>query len=400
MEGSRPRYFWIKVMNFFEPFSQLCNPDGLRPAFSPWIVVYFASRLFFSQGWGQNPTDSASSTEATAAVSDLEQKTSVMLARLDQFPAPPISTSTKDESSSDVAVPLLAAGAVAAVLENQESLACLATETRAISRKFSNVIPVAALQRVGDHLSCIIDTVRTCLNSDPVLRFWWVMQPGSTRFSESEVRAMSSTQPLQSSSPAIDLIALDAAQSATVDHMRQFGKKINFAVKSMLISVQSLCRGPRPSSVEDGKSDTTADGEVLLPERTTDSDSDGADEGLSVTGTTLMETHASSFEQARSLKLWRCADALRSVRTCMVEFSEAVTATGWADGAAPAAEATVAAVTLLRDVLPLAEQVLGAGRAVLTGIVAFNKVRISGVDVAIRQYPVEYLMMAHYNEKR
>lgn len=304
-----------------------------------------------------------------------------MLARVDRFPAPPSTTFIYRGESPLHVVPLLAAGAVAALLENQEDSSVLAKEAHALSTNYAHVIPPAALQRVGDHFLYVTQTVHSALHASPLLSFWWVRQPGPRidrevlSGSESQ-RIPSGRPPSAPSIPSVDLITLDAAQSATSGHVKRVGKRLASAVKAMLISVQSLCRDHVSAARSRSPSVNAADHSAVFTAVTAqDGDDDEDGEGLSVMGTTLFEAHASSFEQARALKLWRCAEALNAVRSSLVEFTEANVANGWAGGAAPAGEAAVAVVGLLRQVLVLAEQVLCAGRAVLTGIVALNKVR-------------------------
>lgn len=293
-----------------------------------------------------------------------------MLSRLDRFP-PPVPDSETDRDVKPPIVPLLGAGAMRDVLANQEILPLCSKEAGMLATKFAHVVPPAALKRVRDHLWFLTRTVDSALRDNDLLSFWWVLTPGVATTPDVSGSAKLDLPSVRLTSPAASAVAavsLQAAQTATSMHVERLGNLLSVAVKAMLISVQSLC--PRV-----GHTVSSTPGATAIPDLDEAKDDESAEDAqLSVTSTTLFQAHSSAFEQARGLKLWRCVDALNAVRVAVNDFTEAEDVNGWADGAAPAREAGAAILALLADMQSLTEQVLCAGRAVLTGIVALHKV--------------------------
>ncbi|CAB1097864.1 unnamed protein product [Ectocarpus sp. CCAP 1310/34] len=304
------------------------------------------------EGWGEAATDATTYAEVKAAVDSLQRSLSGMLCAVQRYPPPTTihgATLEVGEDGTQTATPLLAARAARLVLENQEALRACSADSRELSNRFAGVLPRAMLVRVATHLSDVGVSVGSVLDGNSAMRSWLVadgISCGDGVGGRKETGGSGNSR-----------------QSAA-KHTSEVGGRLTAAVKAMLLSVQSLC--PR---ADKGPADgTDAPSPVAAKDGGTAGGQNEEGEDAWFTGTTLFEAHASAFEQARGLKLWRCASAMASTRLALKEFADDEAVRG-----ASAGEAAEALVGLCREVLVLAEQVLSAGKAVLIGMVALNK---------------------------
>ena len=325
------------------------------------------------EGWGEAPTDPVTAAEVKAAVDGLERSLSGMLVRVERYPSPVACATApgiavEEGSAGFVAPPLLAAGAARLVVETREALRARAEDARGISERFAGVLPRAALVRVAQHLADVDRGVGSVLDGSKLMRSWLLADADPAR-SNADSRQVDN-----------DGVSSDVQQQAAAEHASRVGERLTDAVKAMLLSVQALCprdttasaataSTPDKGRAADGN-DTSEPGKIKADD---DSDHDREGDGWS-TGTTLFEAHASAFEQARGLKLWRCASAMAAARLALQDLSEDEVV--GASGRGAAGEAAAALVSLCGEVLVLAEQVLSAGKAVLVGMLALNKVRL------------------------
>ncbi|CAN0109706.1 unnamed protein product [Ectocarpus sp. 6 AP-2014] len=308
------------------------------------------------EGWGEAPTDAATYAEVKTAVDSLERSLSGMLYAVQRYP-PPITIHGAalevGDDAEQAATPMLAARAARLVVENREALRARSADAREISDRFAGVLPRAMLVRVATHLCDVDVSVGSALDGNSAMRSWLLADAGA----------------VADGSTAADGCCKETdgcgdSREAAAKHVTEVGERLTAAVKAMLLSVQSLC--PR---AEKGPADGTGSpSPVAATDSGNDDGQDEEEEDAWSTGTTLFEAHASAFEQARGLKLWRCASAMASARLALREFAEDEALRG-----ASAGEAAAALVSLCREVLVLAEQVLFAGKAVLIGMVALNK---------------------------
>lgn len=319
------------------------------------------------EGWGEAPTDPVTAAEVKAAVDGLERSLADTLARVERYPSPCSAVSVageaegKAEGGGLMAPPLLAAGAVRVVVEAREALRASAVDARGISERFAGVLPRAVLIRVAQHLSDVDGSVGSVLDGSELMRSWLLAEATVEAGDGIEVDADGGDGTSASS---------EVQRQTAAEHASRVGERLTDAVKAMLLSVQALC--PRDTAVTAAAAASTpANGDTTEPRNDGD-ESEEEEEGGWSTGTTLFEAHASAFEQARGLKLWRCASAMASARVALMELSEDK-AVGVA-GCGVAGEAAAALVALCSEVLVLAEQVLSAGKAVLVGMLALNKV--------------------------
>ncbi|CAM9468160.1 unnamed protein product, partial [Ectocarpus sp. 12 AP-2014] len=306
------------------------------------------------EGWGEAATDAATYAEVKAAVDSLERSLSGMLCAVQRYPPPTTIHGVAlevGEDAAQAATPLLAARAARLVLENRDALRACSADSRELSDRFAGVLPRAMLARVATHLCDVDVSVGSALDGNSAMRSWLFAGDSSSGGDAAIGRKETGG-------------CGDSRQPAG-EHASEVGERLTAAVKAMLLLVQSLC--PR---ADKGSADGTG-----APSPVTAKDAGNADgedeeeeEDAWSTGTTLFEAHASAFEQARGLKLWRCASAMASARLALREFAEDEAVRG-----ASAGEAADALVALCREVLVLAEQVLSAGKAVLIGMVALNK---------------------------
>lgn len=302
------------------------------------------------EGWGEAATDAATHAEVKTAVDSLERSLSGMLCAVQRYPPPTTihgAVLEVGEVNALAATPLLAARAARLVVENREALRACSADAREFSDRFAGVLPRAMLLRVATHLCDVYVSVGSALDGNSAMRSWLLsdaiaVDDGSTGEASADGRK--------------ETEVIGDSRQAAAKHASEVGERLTAAVKAMLLSVQSLC--PRADK-------RPADGTGAPP-------SDGQDEEeeeVCSIGTTLFEAHAAAFEQARGLKLWRCSSAMTSARLALREFAEDEALRG-----ASAGEAAAALVGVCREVLVLAEQVLSAGKAVLIGMVALNKV--------------------------
>lgn len=337
-----------------------------------------AKRAKGGEGWGEAATDVTTSAEVKSAVDSLETSLAEMLRRLQCYPCPAVSSCYAGGpkcagADAGTSAPLLAAGAARVVVETREALRACAARAKDVSERFAGVVPPAVLARVADHLCFVDDRVGSVLDGSAAMRSWLLVGDGDG----ADVDDGESERPS------------DGPRKAAAEHASDVGRRLTDAVKAMLLSVQALC--PRDgtstsSSSQAGEAAAStamakgryaaaaanAEGDVVASSGAANVPEEDEEDSWS-TGTTLFEAHALAFEQARSIKLWRCAAAMASARVALEEFSEDE-AVSLGVGSATAKEASVAFVRLCADVLGLAEQVLAAGKAVLVGMVALNKV--------------------------
>lgn len=329
------------------------------------------------EGWGEAPTDPVTAAEVKAAVDGLEKSLAETFGRVERYPSPlsAMACTGEDEGQGEdggsLAPPLLAAGAAQVVVETREALRACTADARGISERFAGVLPRAVLVRVAQHLSDVDDEVGLVLDGSELMRSW-LLADASAAAADGGSNAVS----MEVGGDSVDgSPAPDAQQQAAAEHATRVGQRLTDAVKAMLLSVQALC--PRDTAV----APVTASS-APTPVKTEPGDAANAgdesgheneeEEGGWSTGTTLFEAHACAFEQASKLKLWRCASAMAAARVALKELSEDE-AVGVA-GCGVAGEAAAALVALCSEVLVLAEQVLSAGKAVLLGMLALNKV--------------------------
>lgn len=318
-------------------------------------------------GWGQSPSDASSSSLLKKAVIDLEGSVLGMLRRLEQYPTCPKSAGS---GGSVGTVPLLGPVALQVILDNQDALLVCSHESQYFAKTFASVVPPSMLAKVGRHFSQVRQTVDTELDSNAVMSRWLHPHVGNQQLlTSTEGRGCSSGE---SSSRSGDGPGIGSQQiSSTSCHTSKVSNLLSQATKTMLLSVQALC--PRLDNLKTPTSRHSVDTSSGFRNNEGCSVEGGGEEELQSegwsTGTTLYEAHASAFEQARGLKLWRCADALALTRTALKDFTEDELVDG-----AEAAEASEALLGLLDEVLGLAEQVLAAGKAVMVGMIALNKV--------------------------
>lgn len=296
---------------------------------------------------GQHPTRETDSSTAMRAVKKLEEKMSAKLVRLEHFP-PPVDDALVESrvpgvnpSSHPDIVPLLGHEAMRVVVDNQETLRDVGKEAYSTAEQYAHVFPPSALKCVGDHCGALVSAIDSVLERNPLLRSY-VSRSVSLKRDDEKSGACSPQNTM--------------SESATKAHVSRMGYVLAEAVKALLLSVQGLFgedaelddRGPREKSIEDSTDELSM--------------------------ITLIEAHSRSFQQARALKLWRCVKALSTVRSALETWTEDDYANDGGD-AGMINEAWAAAMALCGDVGLLAEQVLGAGKAILTGLVALNKVR-------------------------
>lgn len=315
-------------------------------------------------GWEEGRTDSAASAVVKEQVSGLGRSICEMLGRLAAIPstccvaADAFTGDFQGKGERTSVSPLLPPGAVHAVVDNQTALKACSEEARAIAVRFAHVVPPAALTRVSHHCGEVVRAVQVTLDASPVMVAWLADDSGTSGQSES----MDTTDGV--SQGQID---------ATAAHAAKFGHELSEAVKALLLSVQALYR---PKANTGGQGDVNPDTSDVAIGR---DDGDGAEDdepGEWSTATTLLDAHASAFEQARRLKLTRCAAALASVRMVLRGFSDDEAVYGAGDSGVMLTEAGGVMAKLAFGMLELAQQVLSAGRAVLVGMVVLNKVSL------------------------
>ncbi|CAM9165037.1 unnamed protein product [Ectocarpus sp. 4 AP-2014] len=304
------------------------------------------------EGWGEAATDAATHAEVKAAVDSLERSLYGMLCAVQRYPPPTTihgAALVVGEDVAQAATPLLAARAARLVVENREALRACSVVATEVSDRFAGVLPRAMLVRVATHLCDVDVSVGSALHGNSAMR-WWLLADGSSGGDAVGGRK--------------EADGCGDSRHAAARHASEVGERLTAAVKAMMLSVQSLF--PR---VDEGRAnDIGAPSPVATKDGGNAGGEDEDEEDARSTGTTLFEAHASAFEQARGLKLWRCASAMASARLALREFAEDEAVRG-----ASAGEAAGALVALCREVLVLAEQVLSAGKAVLIGMVALNK---------------------------
>lgn len=324
------------------------------------------------EGWGEAPTDPVTAAEVKSAIDGLEKSLSDMLGRVQKYPCPTSSSGALGaEGEAFVAPPLLAAGAARVVVDTREALRACAEDARGISERFAGVLPRAALGRVAQHLSDVDGRVGSVLDGTEVMRCWLLADAAAAGGDKLEVDSMEvdadGVNPAAGASCSCS--SLDVRRQAAAEHASRVGERLTDAVKAMLLSVQALC--PRDAAVTAASTPVKSRVAGGEPGAGDESEEEQPENAWS-TGTTLFEAHASAFEQARGLKLWRCASAMASARLALEDLSEDGAVGG--AGCGLAGEASAALVALCSEVLVLAEHLLSAGKAVLVGMFALNKV--------------------------
>lgn len=325
------------------------------------------------EGWGEAPTDAVTAAEVKSAVDGLERSLSEMLGRVERYPSPVAcaeASSPSDDGegvSGPVPPPLLAAGAARVVVETREAIRVCAEDARGISERFAGVLPRAALVRVARHLADVDGSAGLALDGSRLMRSWLLADASSASGGDG-------------ASSWSDLHQQQQQQEAAAKHVSKIGERLTDAVKAMLLSVQALCPRDTAVAATTSSASTPQKSRAAASGHESGNVGDGSEQeqeeeedGLS-TGVTLFEAHASAFEQASGLKLWRCASAMAAARLALKELSEDE-AVGFSGCGGVAGEATAVLVSLCAEVLVLAEQVLSAGKAVLVGMLALNKVR-------------------------
>lgn len=324
-------------------------------------------------GWEEGPTDSAASVAVKEEVSGLGRSISGMLGRLAAFPstccvaADIYAGNFQGKGERTSVSPLLPPGAVHALVYNQTALEACSEQARAIAVRFAHVVPPAALTRVSDHCDELVRVVQVTFDASPVMVAWLAGDSGTSGKSE----RMKTTDGVS-----------QGQIGATAAHAAKFGHELSETVKALLLSVQALSR---PKANTGGQGDGTPDTSNVAIGGDDDDGAEDVEPAEWSTATTLLDAHVSAFEQARSLKLTRCAAALASVRMVLKGFSDDEAIYGAGDSGVMLTEAGDVMVKLAAGVLELAQQVLSAGRAVLVGMVVLNKVSLSG-------YLVEHVM--------
>eukprot|EP00903_Cladosiphon_okamuranus_P014927 g13820.t2 len=322
------------------------------------------------EGWGEAPIDPVIAAEVKSAIHGLERSLCETLGRVERYPSPAACAAASACALSEgggvrgsVAPPLLAAGAVRVVVETREALRVGAADARGISERFAGVLPRAALVRVARHLADVDGSVGMVLDGSRLMRSW-LLADASFAAGEGGGGAPSCS---------------DAHQKLAAEHASKVGGRLADAVKAMLLSVQALCPRDTPATARAASASTPEKSRGVAehgPGTVGDEleqEQEAEEDGWS-TDTTLFEAHASAFEQARELKLWRCASAMAAARLALKDLSEdEAVGVSWCGSGGAAGEAAAALVSLCGEVLVLAEQVLSAGKAVLVGMLALNK---------------------------
>lgn len=352
-----------------------------------------ARRARGGEGWGEAATDAATSAEVKVAVDALERSLSDMLGRVQRYPGPSAAATAAvragggNDAGAAAVAPLLADGAVRVVVEVREALRACATDAARLSQRFGGVLPPAVLARVAEHLSDVEAGVGSALDGSPLMRSWLLSDGAAAAAAAAGDDGDADSMEVVDHSVCAGGGAGEEQrrQAAAALHASRIGQRLTDAVKAMLLSVQALCPRDTPVgkaaasapaaarsdvvSSSAGKAERGVDDKEQQP-ADGDAEVEDKEENAWSTGTTLFEAHAAAFDQSRGLKLWRCAAAMASARQALADLSE-----DEAVGGAAAAGATASAlVALCAEVLVLAEQVLFAGKAVLVGMVALNKV--------------------------
>lgn len=319
--------------------------------------------------WGLAATDAETSTELVVAVKELEKSILEMHGRLERYPSPACSGPSRDGSGDVEASPLLNAGALADVVTTQEKLRALSGDATKLSERFANVVPPSVLIRVATHLGGVHTAVRSLLSESSVMRGWMSTQATSVVVAQGSVDMVGDTS---------DVVGPSLEQVKVAVHVSKIGNHLSESVKAMLLSVQALC--PRKS--EQALSTSNREAEEGLPKSTGEPapegdglvTEDGQEDDEWSTGSTLFEAHASAFDQAKGLKLWRCSAALAAATSALKEFSEDEAVNGARGPSEATVEAGEALGRLSGEVMQLAEQLVSAAKAVLIGMIALNKV--------------------------
>ncbi|CAM9377533.1 unnamed protein product, partial [Scytosiphon promiscuus] len=312
------------------------------------------------EGWGEAAIDAETLTELESAVDALEQSLMEMQAEVERYPSPAAAV-----MGSAVEPPLLAAAAVRVVSGARARLRACSARAASISETYAGVVPPGVLRRVAHHLSDAGNRVAFALNESPVMRAWLL---------DSGTREGDDGANTDDAAPSAGR-QQKCQRQAAAKHASKVGQHLTESVKALLLSVQALCQRDTTASVGSRSVSDVAKGRKPEVDDGGQPEADEGDEEEDSwsTDTTLFEAHASAFEQARGLKLWRCAAALHATQLALKEFSEDEAVTGARASGGDAAEATAALMLICGDLTVLAEQVVSAGKAVLIGMIAFNK---------------------------
>lgn len=316
------------------------------------------------EGWGEAPTDAETTSEVKTAIDGLAGSLMEMLGDVEHYPSP-----TSVLGNAAAAPSLLAAGTARVVVGSRDALRACSVAAKDMAERFAGVVPRAVLDRVAHHLLDVDRRLGSTLDGSPMMRAWLLDNSAW----ESQVVAMEIGDVNKES--AADVSDIEQREAVT-KHAAKVGECLNESVKALLLSVQTLCpRDPAGAPAASRGVEGTMTGVDVGGHSDVDEKEENEEKDSWSTDTTLFEAHASAFEQARGVKLWRCASAMQSARLALKEFSEdeAMIGGGGTVRDASAAEATAALVDLCGDLSMLAKQVVSAGKAVLVGMIALNK---------------------------
>lgn len=304
------------------------------------------------EGWGQSASCASDVAECRSSILGLEKSIAEMVGRIHRY-------TTRTESESPTR--LLSAAAAEAVLGNQGGLRTCAASAESFGKRYMHVAPVAVFARISSHLSVVVTSVESALHTCPIFATWI----GHANVSGEDCQECMVVDTEKSS---------EQQQAAIAAHVTRIGNLLSEGVKTMLLSVQAL----RPSgSGTEAESDKQVSGSASDAGGGGEAGGEGEEtdgEGWS-TDTTLVDAHRAAFEQAQRLKLWRCSAALSVARGALQDFTEDETLYRVPGRDEAVREAGEALVLLSGEVMGLVDQVLAAGKALLVGMIAMNKVK-------------------------
>ncbi|CAM9114855.1 unnamed protein product [Choristocarpus tenellus] len=285
--------------------------------------------------------------------------------------------------------PLLGVNVLRIVMSNQELLDVVCHDVEGLLKcvemeDSTTPLPPASVLRVVSHLEYVKGTVKTALS--PCLHLLSPLgenasgyQCGGKVLPDEQEASLRNTRAVEGGNligNGDDVGSCTNSKDNIKQHLSVVGLRVERVVRLLLLSVQNLCR-PKGSGVYDGKSSlalqhgTTGQTASAVAVSTSEGKGDGDDEVIGgwTTDTTLWDAHKQAFEQARLMKIWRCAVALGDVRKAVEAFTHAKLNVGTPEYDA----ASAAIISLCADLVHLARRVEAAAAAVMTGLIAFSK---------------------------
>lgn len=298
--------------------------------------------------FGELPTDAETLSALMKTLEKLEDVVVSGLQDLERYPwsvareAPGVGSIVP--TSAGHVDPLVGRGAVEVLLKNDAALREASEVARTTANAFAHVLPVFTLERIADQCTSAVTLVESAMQESSSLQTWVARNFAGQKAIDAH--------DMQGVAPDYD----GESSEAFVSHVSRIGECLAKVVKACLLSAQALAPKQGPEKLSKG---------VDLPpgEEAGGMDQAGRASPLSAT---LSETHLLSFHEGRAMKLWRCKEALSAVREAF---------RSWTEDDLTRSEGLGEILAVCRDVTGLAEQVLCAGKALLTGMIAFNKVR-------------------------